>query len=534
MIKKQQKTQNSLLFSTVVLGGGLLVSKLIGAMYRIPLVGILGGEGMGIYQMVFPLYALLLTLSSSAIPASLAKVISENLSKGRGEDAVVVYRTARKYILAVSAVCFLLLLFFGDEFASLQGEVGGGLSYVAISPAILLVGFVACFRGKFQGMNNMVPTALSQICEQVGKLVFSIVLPVVFGDTINEKVALAVFGVTASEFCGLAFLTIYSAVCKRKKYGEGTFQSVWKNGEMAFGARRWKNPNVAELKRVLTPLLKIALPMTISFSVYPISGILESGIIINFLASVGKNGVEQFGIYSGGVVTMQSLPLGVCSALGTALIPAISANVARKEFSVARRKISATIKAGMAVSLGVSMLFLFFSHQIVLVLFGKLAGACGGLLERMLKWSFLNVVLSCFSNVTSAILYSLSKGGTPLKNQLWGLLVRFAVMVAFLPTLGIYASLVGVFFGGVISGILNFWGINKTLSTPFSLRPLLSGFLCVILLGLLLSWFSGIFEMSIFGVCVLGVIYLAFLFMLVFVGYFSKEEINCFAKGKCE
>ncbi|MFI3167700.1 MAG: polysaccharide biosynthesis protein [Bacillota bacterium] len=532
MFAKKSRQQNSLLLSTVILGGGLLISKVIGAMYRIPLAGILGGEGLGIYQMVFPLYALLLTLSSSAIPASLAKVISENLSQGRGEEAVIVYRTARKYILVVSAICFVLLWFFGDEFAILQGERQGGLSYVAISPSVLLVGFVSCFRGKFQGMNNMLPTALSQICEQVAKLIFSIALPTFFGGTLEEKVALAVFGVTASEFCSLAFLILYSQWCKKKAI-KTPFQQVWADGEIrqknrkrdSLLSRKWKIS-------VLSPLLKIALPMTISYSIYPIAGILESGFIINFLSLAGENGVEQFGLYSGGVVTMMSLPLGICSALGTALIPSISADFARGGQRVARRKISACIKAGMAVALGVSVMFLFFSHQIVSLLFSKIAGSGGGLLERMLKWSFLNVVLSCFSNVTSSILYSLSQGSLPLKSQLWGLLARFAVMVALLPIIGIYASLVGVFVGGILSGFLNFRGINKTLFVPFSFRPLFSGTLCVAVLGFCLAGFSAVFQINTISIFTLGIIYFAFLFLLFFVGYFTKEEISCFVRGK--
>ncbi len=529
---KNSPGTTSLLVSSAVLGGGLLIAKIIGAMYRIPLASVLGGEGLGIYQMVFPLYSLLLTLSSSAIPASLAKVISEYLSSGRGEDAVMIYRVARRFIVAVSVLCSVGLFLFGDEVAILQGERLGGLSYVAISPAILIVGFVSCFRGKFQGMNNMLPTAVSQICEQVGKLIFSIALPIYFGGSIGEKVALAVFGVTISEVFGLCSLLVFSVINKRKKHLVGSFGSVWKNGELALSQKRKSGFSAGDIRagvrlKTLSPLFKIALPMTISFSIFPIAGIIESGLIINFLNLAGESGVSQFGIYSGGVVTMMSLPLGVCSALGTALIPSISADMARGEKVVARRKISLAIKAGMVVSLGVGVMFLLFSHQIVALLFARLAGTAGGLLEKMLKWSFLSVVLSCFSNVTSAILYALSQGGTPLKSQLLGLCLRFGVMTALLPSMGIYASLVGMFAGGVLSGVINFAGINKTLETPLSLRPLISGGLCTLLLGLGLYLISVGFVMSFARVAMLCLTYLCFLFLLYFLGFFSQEEIRC-------
>ncbi len=530
-MKSRTKTKKtaSLLSSTFILGGGLVVAKLIGAMYRIPLATVLGASGLGIYQMVFPLYSLLLTLSSSAIPTSLAKVISENLAKGDGTDAVVVYRTARKFILAVSLGCFVLLFLFGRQVAILQGGEMGGLSYVAISPAILLVGYVACFRGKFQGMNNMVPTALSQICEQVGKLIFTIALPIYFGNTLEEKVALAVFGVTASEVCGLAFLAVYSWLSKRKNAKRSELANIWMLGEKQL-AKCGKGKNILKnIKRnseILSPLFKIALPMTVSLSIYPLAGIMESGIIINFLNVASGNGVEQFGVYSGVIVTLVSLPLGLCTALGTALVPSISADIAKEKVVVARRKISFAIKAGMAVAIAVSMLFLFFSHHIVCLLFSKIAGESGGLCGKMLKWSFVNVMLSCFSNITSAILYSLSKSAVPLKSQLWGLGVRFIVLCLFIPFVGIYASLAGVFVGGVVSGVLNFRGINKALQTPLSIRPLVTGGLAMTVLGVCLFGTAKYFTLSLGWVTLLAVIYIAFLFLLFFTGYFTKEEVS--------
>lgn len=528
-MKTRTHKSTSLLASTFILGGGLVVAKLIGAMYRIPLATILGSEGLGIYQMVFPLYSLLLTLSSSAIPTSLAKVISENLARGNGGDAVVVYRTARRFILLVSLVCSVLLFIFGRQVAILQGGAMGGLSYVAISPAVLLVGFVACFRGKFQGMNNMFPTALSQICEQVGKLAFTIALPIYFGKTLEEKVALAVFGVTASELCGLAFLACYSWFSKRKNAKKSELAKIWLFGETQLknGAKH-KNilKNIKKNSLVLSPLFKIALPMTISLSVYPLAGILESGIIINFINVASGNGVQQFGVYSGVIVTLVSLPLGLCTALGTALVPSISADVAKGKMVIARRKISFAIKAGMAVALAVSMLFLFFSHHIVCLLFSKIAGESGGLCGKMLKWSFVNVMLSCFSNITSAILYSLSESTVPLKSQLWGLAVRFATLCALIPFVGIYASLAGVFAGGVVSGVLNFRGINKSLKTPLSIRPLVTGGLAMTILGTCLFGISKYFTLSPSWVALLAVIYLSFVFLLFFTGYFTKEEVS--------
>ncbi len=598
MNKGNKGKQGSLFSGTVILAGSLAVAKLIGAMYRIPLTNILGSEGIGIYQMVFPLYALLLTLSSSAIPTSLAKLISENLACGEGGRAIGVYRLAKRYIFVISLFFAVAMCLFGDDFARLQGGALGGLSYVAISPSILLVGFVASYRGKFQGMNNMVPTALSQIFEQVSKLVFSVWLPTAYGETISEKVALAILGVTISELCGLAFLWLYSWWRKKRRvktlsngseFFGSSLERVWYSAEREMKiskhsgeqARREKScaesetgiksesessgksnqtavlkseqiGNISERKRdkkqnekqnkkvrkqndrsieMLSPLLKIALPMTVSFSIVPIAGILESCLVINILNVTCRSGVALFGIYSGGVVTMLSFPLGICSSLGTALIPAISSEIARGEKTLAVCKISVSVKVAVSFALAIAGLFLFFSDLITTMIFSGLARGYGGVLTGLLKWSFLNVVVSSFSNITSSVLYSLSKQKVPLISQICGSVVRFVLLYFLLYKIGIYACIVGVFAGGLVSSTVNSIVISKTIKRggEAGAKNVFQLLLATAGLFLGLFYFSQDFSLNFGSVVILCMIFLGYFGLLFLLKFFTIEELSSFA-----
>ena len=511
----KKNIESSLLKSTLLLGVSIGAAKIIGALYRMPLANILGGEGIGIYQMVFPLYAFLLTLSSSAIPTTLAKIISEKLAKGEGQKAREVYTLTKRYIVIISLIFSGLLIMFCKEVATMQGEVRGWLSYIAIAPSLLLVGFVASYRGKFQGMNNMLPTAFSQIFEQIGKLIFSLILPLYFGGTLEEKVALSILGVTISEVCGLLFLLIYSSHHKKYKKNQNTLTAVWYMGK--------RSGKIS--KGTLSLLVKIALPMTLSFSIYPLASIFESGIIINALNGMNQNGVEQFGIYSGGMITVLSLPLGVCQALGTALISSISLDEARGERDKSRRKISISIKAIMAISLAISAVFLFFSKEISTLLFSSLSHLQDGLLERLLQFSFLIVIFSTFSNITSSILYGLSKHKVPLYSQIIGSVVRFTMMLILLKYIGIFASLVGLFLGYMISSVINFIEINKHLKKSFSIRPLFKGAFAASLLTVGLYYLSEIPVKNFPYYFTAFMAVIGFFLLLLLMKYFSKEEI---------
>lgn len=160
MKKTEEKSRpGKLVGGAAVLAVGSIIAKLIGAFYRVPLTNILGAEGMGIYQLVFPVYALFMTLSTAGIPTALSRIVAEH--RARGEGAKKYLAAALLTLVALSALAGILVTALSRVLAEWQGNPAAAGGYVAIAPAIFFVGVIAGLRGWFQGEMYMLPTALS-------------------------------------------------------------------------------------------------------------------------------------------------------------------------------------------------------------------------------------------------------------------------------------------------------------------------------------------------------------------------------------
>ena len=186
-----------------ILGITTFLVKLLGALYRIPLTNIVGGVGIGLYQMIFPVYALLLDFSGCALPSALSKLISSE----EDNNAKFKYLSVSiKTFFIIGAICTLFLLIFALPISKLQGNENAYLGYLCLAPAILMVSIISCFRGYFQGQLKMAPTALSQIIEQIIKLVFGLVLAKLCLPNIALSIAGTTFAITLSEIVALIYL----------------------------------------------------------------------------------------------------------------------------------------------------------------------------------------------------------------------------------------------------------------------------------------------------------------------------------------
>ncbi len=206
-------------------GAGMLavcsvLGKLLGAMYRIPLTNVLGGEGMGLYQMVFPLYTLLLTVSSGGLPVAISRIVAVKMSDNDERGAAKVLNVSLVALFVIGLVGSVLLAALSAPLARLQGNGDATMAYLGISPAVLLVAILSCYRGYYQGRENMLPSAASQLIEQVVKLVFGLwFAKALMPKGVAYGVLGALLGVSASELIAVValMLTYLGTKLKRDK-----------------------------------------------------------------------------------------------------------------------------------------------------------------------------------------------------------------------------------------------------------------------------------------------------------------------------
>lgn len=210
-------------FRYLFTGAGMLavcsvIAKLLGAMYRIPLTNILGGEGMGLYQMVFPLYTLLLTVSSGGLPVAISRIIAVKLAEDDEAGAAKVLKVSVAALAAIGIIGSLALALFNDSIAAVQGNGDAALAYVGIAPAVALVAVLSCYRGYYQGRENMLPSAVSQLIEQAVKLFLGLYFArLMMPRGVAYGVFGALLGVSASELLAMLSLMIMYAVTSSKR-----------------------------------------------------------------------------------------------------------------------------------------------------------------------------------------------------------------------------------------------------------------------------------------------------------------------------
>lgn len=296
---KSKESKAAFLKGAVWIAVGGFLAKLIGAVYRIPLTNLIGGRGLGLYQLVYPIYCLLLTVSATGIPSAIAKLTAERIA--RGEDDRAVFKTAMKLFLWIGLAGSILMSVISPFLSRAQGSGEVLVGYFLLAPSVLLVSAISVFRGWFQGRNRMFPTALSEVVEQAVKVGFGLLFAYLFRDDVIKAVILLLLAVTLSELVTLFVMWILFQRVPAPHLSQ-------KQGE----------------KVKVTAVLKMSLPVTFNSILLPISGLLDSILAPRLLSAYTVDAVTLFGLFAGGAVTVINLPVSICYGLAAASIPRIA------------------------------------------------------------------------------------------------------------------------------------------------------------------------------------------------------------------
>jgi len=193
--------EKSFLKNAALIAGGGFIAKILGAFYRIPLTNLIGGEGIGLYQLAYPFYCLLLTVSATGIPSSIAAL--EASERAKGEKGKEVFLSARKLFAVIGLIGTALMILFAPLLSYLQGERGLVWGYLCLAPSVFLVSVISVFRGWFQGRADMFPTAASEVLEQLVKVFVGLLLAYLYRDNVQRAVTAILFAVTLSELAAL-------------------------------------------------------------------------------------------------------------------------------------------------------------------------------------------------------------------------------------------------------------------------------------------------------------------------------------------
>ena len=410
--------------ATIALGGFL--AKLIGALYRIPLLSLIGGEGMGLYQLVYPFYCLLLTVSATGIPSSIAKLVSERYLLGVSDRSVL--KNAAVLFLGIGFLGTVLMIALAPVLSSAQGAKGVKFGYIALAPSVFLVSAISVLRGWFQGRERMFPTAASETAEQLIKVGFGLLFAYLYRGNTQKAVTALLFAVTLSELFTLVFLWLAYKKTPRPFAGLKEEGSVTKR-----------------------QIFSLSAPVTLSAAALPFTGLLESVLIVRLLSRYTSNAVALYGLFTGGAVTLINLPVSICYGIAAVIVPSVSE--AKKRGDNARKKVLYSLFVTLAVSVPSALALFFFSPLAVRILYRALSVPEKTVLIRLVRIFSLSAVTLSATQTLSACLTAQGKPKHSLASVSVASLVRLildAVLVSN-PKISVYGAAISASIGYLVA-----------------------------------------------------------------------------------
>ena len=416
------KGKDIIIRGAILLGGATFIAKLLGAFYRVPLTNLIGSFGLGLYQMVFPVYALLLDLSGAGVPTALSKIISSFNGEDRVGYAKSCLKASIKIFLVVGVIFAFAMAIFCKKIAVVQGNANAWLGYLFLSPAIIPVCILSCFRGYFQGLLKMSPTALSQITEQLVKLCLGLLFARLALPNIPRAVAGATFAITISEFVALLqiYLTYKKHACKQE----------------------FSQKSVYYLKQIYKPLIKMVIPITLTGIILPLSQVIDSFMIINLLSRYRQDATNLYGVLSGVAVTVIGLPVAMCHGVCTVALPSVSSCPYNQKQLLSQKALLITAIFAMLSA----VICYYFAHFIVGLLFRSLNYADKTLAINLIKILSPSVIFLALLHTENSLLIAYGKQKIPPITLLLGAIVKLIINFVLIsnPVYNIYGGAFGL------------------------------------------------------------------------------------------
>ena len=528
---KQNKVKNStkLFFSgVVVLTVANLLVKAIGLLFKIPMNKVVGDTGMGYYTSAYTIYTFFYMISTSGLPIAVSILISESRTKGQLRQIKKIFRTTVALFFAIGLVGMLAMIFGADLFASMLKASPTSACIMAIAPTLFFICISSALRGYFQGFQQMVPTAVSELIEALCKLAVGIVLALYAIDQnypIHIVAAYAAFGLTIGAGLGMIFLCISKLLFKETRY---TAEFV----EIA-GVSDETTPT----SKILARLVKVALPITISASVMSLTNMIDMVIVQRLLQETGMSQLEAttvYGNYTTLAVPMFNLPPVLVYPISAAIIPLLS--VAHSQGDKKRTRTIMESALRVAVLIGVPCAFgMSALARPILSLFFRVESSVEMAypLLRLLAPSSLFV---CILSITNAILQACGKERKPVISMLCGAVVKVVSNYFLIQIIGMRGTPISTFLCYLTVTCLNFRFVSKyadivpNIRRVF-LRPFICGLLCAATaLGsyALVSRFIGNTVSTLVAIACAGIVYL---FLIFFTGAVVAEDVRLLPKG---
>lgn len=442
-----------------ILAVASILVRMIGLLYRIPMANIIGSEGNGIYSSAFEIYNILLIISSYGMPMAVSKMVSAKCVEKKYKEAYHIFRCSMIFSLCTGGAAALFVFFGADwlEKNFFKSFYGIAIPLRILAPTIFVVAIMGTLRGLFQGRKTMMPTAISQIFEQIVNAVVSVAAAffLMRAHSASEKfsawgAAGGTLGTSMGAMMALFFLVfvylLYRPVMKKQQRRDRVSEEM----------------TVTETYKLI---LWTAIPIILSQTVYQLSGIIDVSLINWVLLGKGISGTQIStwqGIYSTQYRTLVSVPIAVSTAIASSMVPSLVASYIGKDKHAVHRKVNLAVKFNMIIAfpsaVGMAVLAVPIIHSIYPAMEYKTG-------SMMMIIGSSCIIFYALSTVTSGVLQSIDQMRLPVFHSLISLIVHIILVWLLMrfTGLGVYALVIGNVTYPFLVCVLNGYSVSTHL-----------------------------------------------------------------------
>lgn len=511
----------------MVLALSTFLVKLIGVLYKIPMMKYLGPEGMGYFNSAYEIYTLFFIISTAGLPVALSIMISENKTLGKLKNLKKIFYVSLLLLGFIGLLGATFMAAFSDKLSLIINNREAKFCILAISPTVFFICISSAIRGYFQGNQIMWPTAISQVIESVGKLGLGLTFAIVAinkGYSMTRVAAYAVLGLTIGVAVSMLFLIICKLIYKPRTDSVITIKET--------------QPSSQIIKR----LLAIAIPITLSSAVMSMTRIIDMAMILNRLVnSLGYSesmANEIYGSYSTMAVSVYNLPTTLITAVALPIVPMLTSALESGDRIKEKSTVTSAIKLTALVAFPSTLGIAVFSKPILQLLFSS-SPAEVEYVAPLLSILGISVFLSCMITLTNAILQAYKMVNIPIISMLAGAMIKIVVSFVLIgiKEVNIYGAPISTFFSTLTIVAVNIYfivrkigkmeGVGKLFARPFfaAFLAMIAGVGSYVLLETFVSFGGNV-------AIVIMLVALIYMILALKLGAIDKEDIQMLPLGE--
>ncbi len=528
MDEGRQNSKKVFFSGVLLLSMSTVLVKAIGLIYKIPMLSYLGSEGMGYFNSAYEIYALFCIIATAGLPVALSVLISGAVEEGSRERVERIYSSALRIFLCIGLVGSGLMWIFAKQFCAWIKSENAYACILSIAPTVFFVCISSAIRGYFQGFQRMLPTAVSQLLESAGKLVFGLLFASVAlrsGQATEMVAAAAGWGLTA----GTAVSTAYLILVKHRFHETAVVTT-----------RTAGNCADKEARPILRTLASLALPMTLGASLTSVTKLIDMAMILRGLQSIGYTEIsanEAYGSYTTLAISVFSLLPTLLNSVSLPLVPILSAAIASKDLFGQKQMIETSYRLTAFFAIPASLGIALFSRPILSLIFKNQAESIA-VAAPLLSLLGISVFLSCMITATNSVLHAYRVVKRPILSLAVGALVKIVAAYVLIgnPGVGLMGAPISSFLCNATIVVMNFCfaaRFSESLSVGrIFLLPLINGGVSVGFSFLCYRYFAEQYvDNTLLTLAALTLAVLLYFFLSLLCGAFRMEDICVLPAG---